>query len=80
MTTAVDSSVILDVLVGASPNRSLDALRCASLEGRLIVCEAVLAEIRPAFESDVTFCEFLSAWGLEFEAGTLETAKLAGEL
>ncbi len=59
MTTAVDSSVILDVLVGSCPNRSLDALRRASREGRLIVREAVVAEIRPAFQSGTPY---LAPW------------------
>ena len=68
MITAVDSSVILDVLTGDPENASasLAALRKASREGRLIVSESVVAEVRPAFESNDLFEEFLRDWGMEF--------------
>ncbi len=80
MTTAVDSSVILDVLVGSESHQSLDALRRASVEGRLIVCEAVVAEVRPVFDSSDSFSEFMLDWGLEFVPSTRESAILAGEM
>ena len=80
MTTAVDSSVVLDVLVGASAHASLDALRSASLEGRLIVCECVIAETRPAFAGNASFDAFLLDWGLELVPSTRESASLAGEM
>jgi hypothetical protein len=43
---AVDSSIVLDVLSGgaAKAERSLDAIRKASREGKLIVSESVVAE------------------------------------
>ena len=73
MITAVDSSVILDVLTGDQDNASasLAALRKASREGRLIVSESVIAEVRPGFESNSLFEEFLGDWGLEFTPSTL---------
>ncbi len=80
MTTAVDSSVILDVLTDAASEKSLDALRKASLEGRLIVCESVMAELRPVFEDRSTFEQFMRDWGLEFVPGSRESAILAGEM
>ena len=82
MITAVDSSVILDVLAGESAQAaaSLGALRKASTEGRLIVSECVAAEIRPAFVEDSRFLEFLGDWGLEFVPSTLRSATLAGEM
>ena len=82
MTTAVDSSVILDVLTGDSENAasSLEALRRAAIEGRLVVCECVIAEVRPAFQSDVLFQEFITDWGLEFLPSTLGSAAHAGEM
>ena len=51
MLTAVDSSVLLDVIIDAprQAQRSENALRKAAAEGGLIICECVLAEIRPAF-------------------------------
>ena len=82
MITAVDSSVILDVLTGDSGNAaaSLAALRKASREGRLIVSESVVAEVRPAFESNALFEEFLGDWGLEFMPSTLRSSIRAGEM
>ena len=82
MITAVDSSVILDVLNGDPGNASLSlaALRKASLEGRLIVGESVIAEVRPAFESNALFEEFLGDWGLEFMPSTLGSSIRAGEM
>jgi predicted nucleic acid-binding protein len=82
MITAVDSSIILDVLTADSSNApaSLAALRKASREGRLIVSESVVAEVRPAFESTALFEEFLGDWGLEFMPSTLHSSIRAGEM
>ncbi len=82
MITAVDGSVILDVLTGDPGNASasLAALRKASREGRLIVSESVIAEVRPAFESNALFEEFLGDWGLEFMPSTLRSSIRAGEM
>ena len=82
MITAVDSSVILDVLTGDPGNAaaSLAALRKASREGRLIVSESVIAEVRPAFETSALFEEFLGDWGLEFMPSTLRSSIRAGEM
>ena len=82
MITAVDSSVILDVLTGdpGTASASLSALRKASQEGRLIVSESVVAEVRPAFESNALFEEFLGDWGLEFTPSTLRSSIRAGEM
>ena len=80
MTTAVDSSVILDVLTGTAGQESLDALRKASREGRLIVCESVIAEMRPVFRELSAFEQFMEDWGLEFVPGSRESALLAGEM
>lgn len=80
MTTAVDSSVVLDVLTGAAAGESLDALRKGSLEGRLIVCESVIAELRPAFAERSSFEQFMDDWGLELVPGSRESALLAGEM
>jgi len=81
MISAVDSSVILDILSGSPEEaaRSLAAIRTASLEGKLIVCESVVAEIRPAFEESAQFDEFMDDWGLEFVPSSLESSCVAGE-
>jgi predicted nucleic acid-binding protein len=82
MITAVDSSVILDVVTGghANTSSSLAALRKASREGRLIVSESVIAEVRPVFESNDLFQQFLGDWGLEFMPSTLRSSIRAGEM
>ncbi len=81
MRTAVDSSVLLDVIVNDArfADRSEAALRGAAAEGALILGECVLAEIRPAFQPD-QIPEFLADWSLEFTPSTRESALLAGDL
>ena len=80
MITALDSSVILDVLVDDPvwKSRSLTALRLARAEGRLIISEMVLAEISPALKGN-SVGEFLADWELEFEPCGLDAAVHAGE-
>lgn len=81
MRTALDSSVILDVVVADARHgaRSEAALRRAAGEGALVVGECVLAEIRPAFAAD-EILEFLSDWQISFQASSRECALLAGEM
>ncbi len=80
MISAIDSSVVLDVITGDRrfADASEAALRRARAEGRLIVCECVVAELRPAFDDSETFEEFLRDWQLEFVASSRESAALAG--
>ena len=79
MISAVDSSVLLDVLCDDPDyaGRSAVLLRRGHQEGRLIACECVIAELRPALaEADLR--EFLGDWHIAFVPSTLETALLAG--
>lgn len=79
MRTAVDSNVLLDVVVnGEFADRSEAALRKAAAVGALSVCECVLAEIRPALGAEEVE-EFLSDWQLQFVPSTRESCLLAGE-
>jgi hypothetical protein len=82
MISAVDSSVILDVLTSdrVFAERSESILRQASLEGKLIICECVLAEVFPAFLGREKFEEFLADWQLEFVPANAECAMIAGEM
>ncbi|MEI6168360.1 MAG: type II toxin-antitoxin system VapC family toxin [bacterium] len=57
---------------------SSTALYKAMGEGRLILCECVLAELRPAL-SEADLRSFLKEWRLEFIPSTLESALLAGK-
>lgn len=80
MKTAVDSSVLLDVL-GADPRfgeGSREALRAAYNTGALVACEIVWAEVRAHFPTDAKFHQALGLLGVRFEAITPQAAALAG--
>ena len=80
MITAVDTSVILDVLVddprfcGASE----EYLRRGAAEGQLVVCECVIAEVFPAINDQRRFADFTKDWQLYFSSITFDAAALAG--
>lgn len=81
MISALDSSIILDVLT-ANPRFADSAeqlLRRASAEGRLVVGECVAAEIRPAFRTKDDFPNFLRDWQIDFIPSSLDSSVLAGE-
>jgi predicted nucleic acid-binding protein len=82
MTTLVDSSVLLDLLIDDPRFGDLSevALKNARSRGRLVACEAVIAEIRPAFSSDSELTEFCDDIGLEFESCSFDAALLAGAM
>ena len=79
-TTAVDTSVVLDVITDDAlhANASVEALRRARREGRLIVCESVVTETRPALQSDAELTKMLHDLGIEFVPGSEAAAVLAG--
>jgi len=81
MITAVDSSVILDVLTEDPDHADASeaCLRQASAEGKLIICECVLAEIYPAVDSRQRAHELMQDWQLDFMPSTTESAILAGK-
>ena len=80
MISAVDSSVILDVLSDdpVFAEASEQALRQGAAQGQLVICECVLAEIFPALGSQARCDELLADWQLDFVASTRESAALAG--
>ena len=79
MKTAIDSSILLDILAGNefadSSERALLKSRC---EGALIVCDMVVAEITPALDRNETE-NFLSDLGIGFSPSSVEESFLAGE-
>lgn len=81
MVTAVDSSILLDVIVDDPrwANASEAALRAAIQQGGLIIGESVLAEISPAV-GPTRMEEFLDDWGIRFVASSRESALLAGKI
>lgn len=81
MVTAIDSSILLDVITDSAnhADASQAALRKASSDGELIICECVLAEIRPALPPQDVL-EFLHDWRLRFIPSSQASALFAGEL
>lgn len=80
MITAVDSSVILDVVTADSrfADSSEEHLRKATSEGKLIICECVIAEVVPAMDGTEEFDSLVNDWQLEFVPSDYESARLAG--
>ena len=81
MRTAVDSSVLLDVLAG-DPDFGLasrEALRRAYDAGALIACDVVWGEVRAHFPEETAFAEALATLGVVYEPLRQEAAALAGE-
>jgi predicted nucleic acid-binding protein len=80
--TAVDSSVLLDVLLGdpvfGGPSR--EALRAAYDRGALVACDVVWAEVRAQFATEEAFTQALGTLGVAFDALTPAAAALAGQL
>jgi hypothetical protein len=80
--TAVDSSVLIDVLAadsrfGAASKR---ALRMAYDGGALVACEVVWAEVRACFRSDEEFLEALAPLGIVYEGVSQQAAATAGAI
>ncbi len=80
MVTAIDTSVLLDVLLNEPRHApaSIAALRQAAAEGSLILCEVALAEVAPSLPS-ADMPQFLSDWNLTFVPSSQSSAILAGE-
>ena len=82
MITAVDSSVLLDVLLEdpRHRDRSLAALVAAHAAGVLIVCPVVWSELRAALREPRRIAEHLGAAGIRFDPFDEACADLAGDL
>jgi len=82
MITAVDTSVLLDVLVDDPRHRdgSLRALKRARDSGRLIISPIVWSEVRAFFRSDEAFGRLLADGGIEFDPIDRSSADLAGAM
>lgn len=79
--TAVDSSVLLDVLVAGAPHAedSYQALDRARQAGRVIACPVVWAEVRGVFGRDRDM-DTLAEAGIEFDPFDRATSDTAGRL
>ena len=81
MATAVDSSVLLDVLLGDPLHAAASeaALVKAATQGGLVVNEVVIAEIIPVLIKD-SLHQVLYDWQIIFVPSSVQSAKLAGEM
>jgi predicted nucleic acid-binding protein len=81
MRTALDSSVLLDVIVDDRvwASRSGQALSAAMQAGSLVIGEAVLAEVVPALPGGL-IGEFMADWQIEFVGSSRESAEMAGAM
>ena len=81
MVTAVDTSILLDVLLNDPQHApaSIAALRQGAAEGQLVLCECALAEIIPVL-SAADLPQFLTDWKLVLVPSTQTVASLAGEM
>lgn len=82
MITALDSSILLDVLTAdlrfaATSER---ALREARRLGAIVACPAVWAEVRGRFDARGTMETALAEAGIEFDPFDQRCANLAGEM
>ncbi|CAN5255249.1 MAG: type II toxin-antitoxin system VapC family toxin [Gemmatimonadetes bacterium] len=80
MITALDSSVLLDVLANDPRHgaASFDAIEACRAQGRLIVSPIVWAEVRAFFDSGETLRDNLRNAGISFDPIDEPTADLAG--
>ena len=81
MTTAVDTCVLLDLLL-AEPewhDRAEEALRAAFARGRLIVGEVVFAELMPQFRDAEELLAVLDRLGIVFVPSSTAMAAAAGQ-
>ncbi len=82
MVTAVDTSVLLDILLD-DPKfaaTSLNLLESALIDGRVIACSVVWAELRPLFESDIELIGKLTEMSVEYDEIGREASLIAGQI
>jgi predicted nucleic acid-binding protein len=82
MITAVDTSVLLDVILDDAKYRdaSLAALQSSRAAGALIVCPVVWAEVRATLLEPGTIGDVLGAAGVAFDPFDAACADAAGDL
>jgi predicted nucleic acid-binding protein len=81
MRTALDSSVILDVLTNDKKwaDASQKSIKEAMSMGALVIGECVMAEITPALDTG-DLEHFLRDWRIQFQPCSRDAAILAGEM
>ena len=82
MRSAVDSSLLLDILL-PDPTfgpASAALLRKAIDSGVVVACEIVWAEVRASFSNDEKFNHAITKLQIQFDAAENDAAQLAGAL
>ncbi len=75
MKTAVDSSVLFDIVKGAPGAAAAQAaLEAALAHGSLSICAVVVAELGRYFKSNDTLSAFLSDCQIDHESMSMDTA------
>lgn len=75
MKTAVDSSVLFDILKGApGAQAAQNALQTALGQGSLCVCAVVVAELGRYFADEAGLKEFLAACQIQHDPMSMDTA------
>ena len=79
---AVDSSVLLDVLVDDArfAHASASMLTQALSAGDVVVCDAVVAEVQAMLDTRETAMDALSAYGIRYLPTTEQAAVRAGHM
>jgi predicted nucleic acid-binding protein len=82
MITAVDTNVLIDVGVedAARARAAARALEACALDGRLVVCEIVLAEFARGFPLDQDPVRWVSDLGIAYDPIREQTAVEAGRM
>jgi predicted nucleic acid-binding protein len=81
MKTAVDSSVLFDIVKGApGAAAAQSALEAALAQGSVCVCAAVVAELGRYFASEQDLCDFLSDCQIDHDPLTMQSALEAARI
>ncbi len=82
MLTAIDSSILIDVLFQdpTHSKTSLEALQAALRLGPVIACPIVWSEVRSAFDDTEAMLELFSAANIQFDPFDATCADRAGAL
>lgn len=80
MTTAIDSNVLIDLIGGktAFTDASISALDAARMDGALVVCPLVVAEISGHFATPAALLSALGEMQIVIEEFSAEALHLAG--
>ena len=81
MITAIDTDVLIDVLIGDERHgaRSADALRDAAVMGRLVACDTVWAEVTSWYDDRSAIEDAPDTIGIAFDPVNAEAATMAGQ-